>query len=188
MPLREGPNRGHLISELQVYDREISSGQSRYPVEDWLPPDCGAMDIRIRADGVWLHEGYPIRRQPMVDLFSKLLRREGEDYYLVTPLEKLKIEVEDCPLQIIDVTCDDQALVAISAQGEPVTAGPDHPINLDGGLEVGLPRIMVRHGLWARFARPCYYRLMQWAEIETGPEGEIVRFGPYRCAPCRSDL
>ncbi|MDC7683816.1 DUF1285 domain-containing protein [Asticcacaulis sp. BYS171W] len=132
-----------------------------YPVERWNPTLCGEMDILIGRDGMWLHEGRPMTRLPLVRLFAKLLRREGDDYFLVTPVEKLKITVEDLPLRIVDF----EGPVFVTDQDERVNLGDDHPLILDRAGEAYLPRLKVRGDLWGRLTRACTYRLFETAEI-----------------------
>lgn len=102
------------------------------PVDRWDPPDRGPIDITILADGTWVHEGEPIRRARLVRLFASILRREGADYYLVTPAEKRRITVVDAPFTAIALECEgagrDQALIFKTNLGARVTAGPDHPL------------------------------------------------------------
>jgi uncharacterized protein len=145
-----------------------------YPVMDWNPEFCGTIDIVIRADGSWWHEGRPMARQSMIDLFSQLLKREGDDYFLVTPVEKLKITVEDLPLQIVDVDQAEANFTITTQQGEVCRVGEGHELAFDGDAENPLPRVHIRHGLWARFNRPAYYRLMELAEMQATDNG--VRF------------
>ncbi|ESQ77495.1 DUF1285 domain-containing protein [Asticcacaulis sp. YBE204] len=132
-----------------------------YPVDSWNPTLCGEMDIVIRKDGAWLHEGRPITRPALVRLFAKLLRCEGNDYFLVTPAEKLKITVEDLPLRIVDF----EGPVFMTDQDERVTLGADHLLVFDRIGDAYLPRLRVRGNLWGRLTRACTYRLFEMAEI-----------------------
>ncbi len=139
------------------------------PVERWDPPDCGPIDIRIAADGTWYHEGRPIRRAPLVRLFSSVLRREGDDYFLVTPVEKLRIVVEDAPFQAVALAATRDAarrtLVVRTNVDDVVEVGAEHPlrfeIDADGGFK---PYVLVRRNLWARFTRALTYDLVEMAE------------------------
>ena len=109
------------------------------PVEKWDPPYCGEMDLEIRRDGTWFHEGTPIGRPGLVRLFSTILKREGERHYLVTPVEKLGIRVEDAPFVAVDVEAEDGALTFTTNVGDRVTAGPDHPIRVERDPATGEP-------------------------------------------------
>lgn len=138
------------------------------PVHLWNPPLCGEIDIRIGTDGEWFHSGTPIRRAAMVRLFSTLLRRDGEDYYLVTPVEKLRIAVDDVPFIAVGVEVAgdgrDQVLVFTTNVGEQVVAGSEHPLRLGRyGSDAHVPYLEVRVGLWARVGRAAYYHLVERA-------------------------
>jgi len=135
-----------------------------YPVDSWRPELCGDIDMVIRRDGVWLHEGRPIERPEMVRLFSKLLRHEDGDYFLVTPVEKLRLRVEDLPFRMVDR----QGLVCVTDQGARLPLGAEHPLVFDVQGESWRPRVRVRGGLWARMTRAETYRLFEAAEIEMG--------------------
>lgn len=138
-----------------------------YPVESWQPSFCGAIDILIRRDGVWLHEGRPIARPALVRLFSRLLRRDAEGYVLVTPVEKLSIQVEDLPFRIIDF----EGRIFRSDQGVSLPLSDTHPLVIDVKGEEWRPRMRVRGDLWGRLTRACAARLFETAELD----GEIVR-------------
>lgn len=79
-------------------------GRGPAPVEQWDPPFCGDMDMLVARDGTWIHEGKPIRRASLVELFASILKLEEDgEYYLVTPVEKVRIQVEDCPFVVLDM-------------------------------------------------------------------------------------
>jgi hypothetical protein len=131
------------------------------PVHLWNPAHCGEIDIRIRADGLWFHEGTPIGRQPLVRLFSTVLRKDAEGFVLVTPGEKLRIVVEDAPFVAVGVDSPQPGVLRfVTNVGDMVEAGPDHPIRVALG-EDGAPRpyVHVRGGLEALIARPVFYEL-----------------------------
>ncbi|BBF79837.1 DUF1285 domain-containing protein [Asticcacaulis excentricus] len=138
-----------------------------YPVESWQPSLCGAMDILIRRDGVWLHEGRPIARPALVRLFSKLLRRDADGYVLVTPVEKLTIRVEDLPFRIVDF----EGRVFRSDQDDPLPLSDAHPLVIEVQGEEWQPRMRVRGDLWGRLTRACAARLFETAELD----GDSVR-------------
>lgn len=147
------------------------------PVHLWNPPNCGAIDIRIRRDGVWLHEGSPIRRPELVRLFSTVLRKDPDGYCLVTPVEKLVIQVEDLPFRAVGVAAEGDALTFTTDAGDAVVAGPDNPLVVETDAESGepAPRLLVRGDLWARIARPVFYELVDMAALEEG--ALVVRSG-----------
>ena len=136
------------------------------PVHLWNPPYCGEMDMRIARDGTWYHEGTPIGRAPMVKLFSSILKREGDRFYLVTPVEKLGIQVDDAPFLATDFTADGtgrtQRLTFATKTEDEVVAGPDHAIRVTRDAETGEPSpyIHIRAGMEALIDRKTFYRLV----------------------------
>lgn len=140
------------------------------PVAAWHPRHCGHSGMRIARDGTWYHDGDPIRRPAMVRLFAGLLRRESNGaYVLVTPVEKLDIDVEDTPFVAVEARSEGSAAQRRIAfrlnTEEPVIAGPDHPIFVTGDR----PYVRVRDGLDAAIARPVYYELADIA-LDEGTE------------------
>jgi hypothetical protein len=154
--------------------RRLVTGR-RPPVQQWKPEVSGEIDIRIGRDGTWYHEGSPIGRKRMVQLFSSVLRHDDDGvHYLVTPVEKLAIEVDDAPFLAVEMTVHgagrEQVLVFRTNVDEEVMAGPEHPIRiaLDGTGEEPSPYIHVRDRLEALIARPVFYAL-----VELGVEAEV---------------
>ena len=148
-------------------------GRGLPPVHLWNPAHCGEIDIRIRRDGVWFHEGTPIGREPLVRLFSTVLRLDPDGYHLVTPVEKLKITVEDAPFIAVRVDAEDGVLRFLTNVGDEVEAGPDNPIRVTTDPETGepAPYLHVRRGLEARIRRPVFYELVEMAEDRDGVTG-----------------
>ena len=148
-----------LFDQLLAYeaDRKLP------PVASWHPTREGAIDIRIAADGTWYHEGSVIGRPALVRLFSTILRRDPEGFCLVTPAEKLAIEVEDAPFVIVDLEVKgagaDQQILLITNVGEAILLGPDHPLRVAGPAVQPRPYVEVRAGLEALIGRSTYYRL-----------------------------
>ncbi len=147
------------------------------PVETWNPERAGEIDIVIARDGTWFHEGAPIRRAKLARLFSTILRREGDQFFLVTPAEKLKIKVEDAPFVAVLMRVEGegraQRLTFATNLGDDVVAGPDHALVMRsaGGGGQKAPYINVRRGLEARIARAVYYDLAALGERRrTGAE------------------
>jgi len=132
----------------------------------WNPPFCGDLDMRIARDGTWFYLGTPIGRPELVRLFSTVLKLEEGKYFLVTPVEKVGITVDDAPFVAVDFDASgqgrDQELVFETNVGDRVTAGPDHPIRVERDAETGEPSpyIMVRAGLEALIDRKSFYRLV----------------------------
>ena len=143
------------------------------PVHLWNPAHCGDIDIVIRRDGSWLHEGTPIGREALVRLFSTVLRRDPDGFHLVTPVEKLKITVEDAPFIAVRVDRRGDALVFLTNVGDEVAAGPDNPIRVETHPQTGepAPYVHVRRGLEARIARPVFYELAEMAEPRDTADG-----------------
>lgn len=143
------------------------------PVHLWNPPYCGEIDIRIGRDGLWYYLGTPIGRQPLVNLFASILKVEEGRYFLVTPVEKVGIRVDDVPLFAWDVeargTGRDQEIALFTRTGDEVVAGPDHPIRVTRDPEDGEPSpyVMIRRGLEARIDRKTFYRLIDLCVHET---------------------
>ena len=139
------------------------------PVHLWNPPNCGEIDILIRADGVWLHEGSPIGRKELVRLFSTVLRKDPDGYCLVTPVEKLSIRVEDVPFRAVAVERRGEDLVFATDVGDETTAGPEHPIRVEVADD-GEPRpyVHVRGDLEARIERSVFYELVEAADRDAG--------------------
>ncbi len=137
------------------------------PVHLWNPPYCGELDIRIARDGTWFYLGTPIGRKPLVRLFSTILKLEDGRYYLVTPVEKVGIRVDDAPFVAVDFTAEgagrDQRLTFETNVGDFVTAGLEHPIRVvrDAGTGEPSPYVMVRAGLEALIDRKSFYRLVE---------------------------
>ena len=136
------------------------------PVHLWDPPFCGDLDMRIRRDGTWFYQGTPIGRPQLVRLFSTILKLEDGKYYLVTPVEKVGITVDDAPFVAVDFTAEgsgrDQSLTFQTNVGDYATAGPDHPIRVVRDAETGEPSpyVMIRAGLEALIDRKSFYRLV----------------------------
>jgi hypothetical protein len=135
------------------------------PVHLWNPPFCGAIDMRIARDGTWFYLGTPIGRAPMVKLFSSILKREGDDYFLVTPVEKVQITVDDAPLLAVDFSVTgagrDQAITFVTKTEDEVTAGEGHAIEMRLREGEATPYVHVRAGLWALIDRKSFYRLIE---------------------------
>lgn len=167
MPERRLPIelRGLTFAELE----QMSEARKQPPVDQWDPPHCGHSGMRIERDGVWLHEGRPIRREAMVRLFSTVLRREPDgSHVLVTPVEKLTIDVEGTAFRAVEMENTGEGKERRIAfrldSGDVVILGPDHSLcPAQGGLG---PRLEVRFGLEAELSRPVYYELAELALAE----------------------
>ena len=159
--------KGRSLADLA----QLIGERTHPPVDRWNPDHCGQSDMRIAADGTWFHMGTPITRPAMVRLFSTVLRREPDGaHVLVTPVEKLSIEVEVTPFRAIAMTSEgdgDKRRIAFELDsGDAVILGPDHPLTIGEDAIGPSPRIAVRHGLEALIARPLYYELAEIALAE----------------------
>ena len=136
------------------------------PVHLWNPPFCGDLDIRIARDGTWFYLGTPIGRAPLVKLFASILKREGDDYFLVTPVEKVGIKVDDAPLLATDFDATgegrSQTLTFTTKTEDVATIDADHPLRVERDPETGEPSpyILIRSNLWALIDRKSFYRLI----------------------------
>ncbi len=147
------------------------------PVHLWDPPYCGKIDIRIARDGRWYHDGSLIRRPALVQLFASVLRREPDgSFSLVTPAERVSIEVEDCPFvaTLLDVQGEGGArrLKFTLNTGETVTADAEHAIEVGEEGKEPHPTLHVRSGLEALISRNVFYQMVALAKIEQGAQGE----------------
>jgi hypothetical protein len=159
--------QGLSLAELQklIDDRRLP------PVDRWNPERCGHSGMRIARDGTWYHEGAPIRRPAMVRLFSTVLRREPDGrHVLVTPVEKLEIDVDGTAFRAVEMQSEgegrDRRVAFRLDSGDAVILGPDHPLRIAQDESGPSPRVLVRHGLEAELARPVYYELAEIALAE----------------------
>ncbi len=170
------------LAELQ---REAAAGRSLPPVERWNPAHCGDIDIRIARDGTWFHQGSPIGRRELVRLFSTILRRDGDDYVLVTPAEKMRIVVEDAPFMAVLMDAEgegrEQRLIFTTNVGDVMVADTDNPIRVvtDPVSEEPAPYVHLRRGLEARIARAVFYQLADLAVAGAGPHEGML--GAWSC-------
>ncbi len=166
-----------------------AQGKGLPPVETWSPAPSGDMDMVIRRDGAWVHEGGVIHRHELARLFSTILKREGDDYFLVTPVEKWRIRVEDAPFVAVDLqvegTGEAQSLIFETNMGEQVVAGEGHAIRVTLDRKSGEPSpyIHVRSGLDALIDRKSFYRLVERGVHRQGWFGVWSGAAFFRIAP-----
>jgi hypothetical protein len=148
-------------------------GRGLPPVHLWNPAHCGEIDIVIRKDGLWFHEGSPIGREALVRLFSTVLRKDPDGFHLVTPVEKMKITVEDAPFIATRVDREGGTLKFLTNVGDEVEAGADNEIRIELDQATGEPRpyLHVRRGLDALIARPVFYELVEMAQERETADG-----------------
>ena len=174
--------------------RQVEPAAGRPPVERWDPPLSGVMDLCIGRDGVWHHQGRPIERQALKRLFAGILRRDADgEYYLLTPVEKWRIQVEDAPFLAVELRVEGagrgQTLGFVTDVGDEVSAGREHPIEVDYTNDSAepMPYVHVRGRLRARLTRSVLLELAGLAERQTvggqdcycvWSQGECFPLGP----------
>lgn len=159
--------------------RQASRGQ-RPPPKSPQGVNHGDLDMKIARDGTWFYRGSPITRQRLVKLFASVLRREDDgSYWLVTPVERGRVTVEDAPFVAVEVNSEgagrDRRLSFRTNLDEIVAAGPEHPLRIETGANgEPMPYLLIRPGLEARLNRPVFYELVELADAERGDSG-----GPF---------
>jgi hypothetical protein len=158
------------------------------PVHLWNPPYCGEIDMRIATDGTWFYQKTPIGRMPLVKLFASVLKREGDRHFLVTPVEKCGITVDDAPFLAVEMQAAQdpagQTLKFRTNVDDWVTCGPDNALRFEpeagtGGLK---PYLHVRRDLWAKLTRALFYDLVALGEerdVEGRPLFGVVSRGAF---------
>lgn len=156
---------GKLTQQLN----DSHSDRALPPVDKWDPAFCGDMNLVIKSNGQWWHEGTPFTRAKLVSLLSSVLKKEHDKYFLVTPVEKIGIQVEDVPFIIVDWRIEGNALKVKTQVGDEVEIGSDNPVELrpfaaenDKSQTTLVPYCLVRRNLWARLHQNVMY---QWAEM-----------------------
>jgi hypothetical protein len=152
---------------------KAQAGKGPAPVEKWNPPYCGDIGMKIRADGVWIYGGTPIGRMPLVKLFAGVLRRDADGkHYLVTPVEKVDVDVADAPFLAVEMEVQGsgraQSLTFRTNVDDVVIAGPEHPLRfvIEPSSQGLKPYLLVRGRLEALVTRAVYYDLVELAEDE----------------------
>jgi hypothetical protein len=165
-----GANPGAADSLAKVVSQATKGKKGPPPVHLWNPPYCGDLDIRIGRNGMWWYLGTPIGRLELVRLFASVLKLEDGKYYLVTPVEKIGIRVDDAPFVAVDFRVEnrgpEQVLVFETNVGDFTEAGPENPIRVVRDPETGEPSpyVHVRRGLEALIDRKSFYRLVEIGE------------------------
>ncbi|MYK31436.1 MAG: DUF1285 domain-containing protein [Boseongicola sp. SB0670_bin_30] len=162
-----GQNRVKPSAESLAATARAASRRGLPPVHLWNPPDCGDLDMRIARDGTWFYLGTPIGRPELVRLFSTILRKDGDRYVLVTPVEKVGITVDDAPFVAVDFAVSGkgraQTLNFVTNLGDEASAGSEHPIRVERDPATGEPSpyVHVRANLEALIDRKSFYRLVE---------------------------
>ena len=167
-----------LLASLKAQSGVESGGRDKGPppVDKWNPEHCGDIGMEILADGTWKHEGTRITREALVKLFASILRKDADGAtYMVTPVEKIVVKVEDAPFVAIRAdrvgSGANQAIVFTTNVGDIVQAGPEHPLRVDRRGDEPRPYVHVRGRLEARVLRAPFYELVEWAEARDGKLG-----------------
>ncbi len=173
---KKPPANGANAESLAATARQVAQ-KGPAPVHLWDPPFCGDLDIRIARDGTWFYLGTPIGRPELVRLFASILKREGEEYFLVTPVEKVRIRVDAAPFVAVDFEARGQGraqvLTFATNLGDSAEAGPDHPLRFprDPATGAPAPHVMIRAGLEALIDRKSFLRLAELGVHEDRRDG-----------------
>ena len=168
------------LSNISQYLKNAQSSHKRSipPLDQWHPKHCGAMDLKVKANGEWWHEGQLIKRQSLIDLFSTVLWKEDGKFYLKTPVEQIEIEVEDEPLfvnQVDQVEINQQTFLQLTTTTQDVViVDQEHPIfmrEFDGELR---PYVHVRFGINALIQRASFFHLVEMGELMENQQGESI--------------
>lgn len=161
----------------------IKTGQSGHkrsipPLEQWHPKHCGTMDLLVKANGEWWHEGQLIKRQALVDLFSSVLWKEQDKFYLKTPVEQIEIQVEDEPLfinQVDMVEIGQQNYIQLTTTHQDIViVDEEHPIFMREYASELRPYVHVRFGINALIQRAAFLHLVELGELSENAQGETI--------------
>ncbi|NHB56707.1 DUF1285 domain-containing protein [Acinetobacter sp. 194] len=159
-------------------DAQPSHKRSIPPLDQWHPKHCGKMDLKVKANGEWWHEGQLIKRQSLLDLFSTVLWKEEGKFYLKTPVEQIEIEVEDEPLlvnQVDRVQIDGQDYIQLTTTNQDVIIVDEaHPIFMREYAGEMRPYVHVRFGINALIQRATFFHLVEMGELVENEQGESV--------------
>jgi len=171
--------------DLGAFQQQISSqNASLPPVDKWDPDFCGDIDLQIKHDGSWFYMGTPIGRKPLVKLFASVLKREDDHYFLVTPVEKVGIQVEDVPFIITQWQKEGNKLALTTSTESDLIVSSANPIQIFADKKTGalLPYALVRRNLWARLHQNVFYQLAELGEESelNGKRHLMLNSGDYR--------
>lgn len=166
----EGLSKTAAIGPASLGQVAMAAQKGPPPVHLWHPPFCGDIDMRIARDGTWFYQGTPIGRPALVRLFSQILRREGDDYFLVTPVEKVGIKVDDAPFLAVDFEASGdgtrQVLRFYTKTQDDVVASAQNPIRVaQDATGQPAPYVHIRAGMEALIDRKSFYRLVDLAVL-----------------------
>lgn len=174
--VRDDKNLSNITQYLK--DAQTSHKRSIPPLADWHPKHCGSMDLIVKANGEWWHEGQLIKRQRLLDLFSTVLWKEQGKFYLKTPVEQIEIQVEDEPLlvnQVDQVEIEGQTFIQLTTTNQDVViVDQEHPIFMRDYKGESRPYVHVRFGINALIQRSSFFHLVEMGELVENEQGESV--------------
>ena len=168
------------LMSIAQYLKDVQAGHKRSipPLEQWQPKHCGKMDLTVKANGEWWHEGQLIRRQALLDLFTKVLWKENGHFYLKTPVEQIEIDVEDEPLVINQVDQIEiegkQYLQLTTPQQDMIIVDSEHPIFMREYQGELRPYVHVRFGINALIQRHSFFHLIEYGELLENDQGATI--------------
>ena len=168
------------LMSIAQYLKDVQAGHKRSipPLEQWQPKHCGKMDLTVKANGEWWHEGQLIRRQALLDLFTKVLWKENGHFYLKTPVEQIEIDVEDEPLVINQVDQIEiegkQYLQLTTPQQDMIIVDSEHPIFMREYQGELRPYVHVRFGINALIQRHSFFHLIEYGELLENDQGVTI--------------
>lgn len=174
----QADNKNLMAIAQYLKDGQFGHKKSIPPLEQWHPKHCGAMDLKVKANGEWWHEGQLVKRQALLDLFSKVLWKEDGKFYLKTPVEQIEIEVEDEPLlinQADQIELDGKKYLQLTTSNQDVViVDEQHPIFMREYAGELRPYVHVRFGINALIQRQSFYHLVNYGTLSENSQGEAV--------------
>ena len=168
------------LMNISQYLKDVQQSHKRSipPLDQWHPKHCGKMDLKVKANGEWWHEGQLIKRQALLDLFTKVLWKEEGKFYLKTPVEQIEIEVEDEPLLInhVDqIEIDGKSYLQVSTTNQDVVIVDEtHPIFMREYAGELRPYVHIRFSINALIQRQSFYHLLNYGSLSENAQGEAV--------------
>ncbi|RZJ22808.1 MAG: DUF1285 domain-containing protein [Acinetobacter sp.] len=168
------------LMDIAQYLKDAQPGHKRSipPLEQWHPKLCGAMDLKVKANGEWWHEGQLIKRQAMIDLFSSVLWKEDGKFYLKTPVEQIEIEVEDEPLfvnQADQVEIEGKRYIQLTTTTQDIViVDQEHPVFMREYASELRPYVYVRFGINALIQRSAFFHLIEMGQLLENDKNETI--------------
>ncbi|MFW2012004.1 DUF1285 domain-containing protein [Acinetobacter bereziniae] len=168
------------LMSITQYLKGVQAGHKRSipPLEQWQPKHCGKMDLKVKANGEWWHEGQLIKRQALLDLFTKVLWKEQGKFYLKTPVEQIEIEVEDEPLlvnQVDQVEIDGQAYLQVTTTNQDIClVDKEHAIFMREYQGELRPYVHIRFGINALIQRNAFFHLIEYGSLLENEQGDTI--------------